>query len=145
MKFKDANVTPAEPKSTENKKPRIKLNRYQIISIVCASILVALSLGVGIYFIVKNKQNERKPREPLAVVLTMDNYNLITDGMSYSEVFDILGSGKQTPSPATGEISYTWADNNGRYIVITFEAEENAQGQLVPTIVKDKGQLGLEE
>ena len=144
MKFKDANVTPAETKPTENKKPKIKLNRYQVISIVCASILVALSLGVGIYFIVKNKQNERKPREPLAVVLTLANYDLIMEGMTYSEVVEILGTGKQSPSAATGQISYAWEDNNGRYVAITFTATRNAQNQLVPGTVIDKAQLGLE-
>lgn len=40
----------------QEKAPKRKLNVYQIVSIVCAALLVAIALGVGIYFIVKAVQ-----------------------------------------------------------------------------------------
>lgn len=137
--------TTAETNTAETKKPKIQLNRYQIISIVCASLLVALALGVGIYFIVKAAKEKDPGYTPPAVVLTADNYNQITNGMTYAEVFEILGSGKRSTNNEVGQLNYTWQDNSGHYIVITFTATagtgENAG--LVPGIVISKAQIGI--
>ncbi len=130
---------------TETKKPKIQLNRYQVISIICASLLVALALAVGIYFIVKNSEDDKPPYTP-PVVLTVENYNSITEGMTYEQVFAILGEGKRFGNNNPGELSYTWQDNGDRLIVVTFTAEDAQGGQgKVPGTVISKNQIGIIE
>ena len=145
MEEKNTNVTPAEVSSAETSKPKIKLNIYQIISIVCAGLLIAVGIGLGIYFAALNKAPERNPKDPLQAVLTLDNYNLITVGMTYDEVVDILGTGKRSTSSEAGQLNYIWEDNNDKYIIVTFSATTNAESELVPGIVIVKSQIGLIE
>lgn len=127
--------------------PKRKLNNYQILSIVCAALLVAIALGVGIYFIVKNAQENKlkNPTTPAQIeqVLTEENYNKINVGMPYSEVFKILGAGKQQPSEIENTINIVWEANSNRYIIITFTTSKNDKDELVFGNVVEKMQLGV--
>lgn len=125
--------------------PKRKLNVYQILSIVCAALLVAIALGVGIYFIVKEVQKNRPatPGIQIEKVLTEENYNKINVGMPYSEVFKILGAGKQQPSEIENTINIVWEANSNRYIIITFTTSKNDKDELVFGNVVEKMQLGV--
>ena len=129
----------------QEKAPKRKLNVYQIVSIVCASLLVAIALGVGIYFIVKEVQKNRPatPGTQIEQVLTEENYNKINVGMPYSEVFKILGAGKQQPSEIENTINIVWEANSNRYIIITFTTSKNDKDELVFGNVVEKMQLGV--
>ena len=129
----------------QEKAPKRKLNVYQIVSIVCASLLVAIALGVGIYFIVKEVQKNRPatPGIQIEKVLTEENYNKINVGMPYSEVFKILGAGKQQPSEIENTINIVWEANSNRYIIITFTTSKNDKDELVFGNVVEKMQLGV--
>lgn len=129
----------------QEKAPKRKLNVYQIVSIVCASLLVAIALGVGIYFIVKEIQKNRPatPGTQIEQVLTEENYNKINVGMPYSEVFKILGAGKQQPSEIENTINIVWEANSNRYIIITFTTSKNDKDELVFGNVVEKMQLGV--
>lgn len=117
-------------------KPKRKLEKFQILNIVLASCLVALALGIAIYFIVANH------RTPLKEVLTPENYEEITVGMSYDDVFDLLGSGKRMASTDSDEVTYVWQSNNGKMIVVTFSATRSLGG-IKPNKVIDKGELNV--
>ena len=129
----------------QEKAPKRKLNVYQIVSIVCAALLVAIALGVGIYFIVKEVQKNRPatPGTQIEQVLTEENYNKISVGMPYSEVFKILGAGKQQPSEIENTINIVWEANSNRYIIITFTTSKNDKDELVFGNVVEKMQLGV--
>lgn len=129
----------------QEKAPKRKLNVYQILSIVCAALLVAIALGVGIYFIVKEVQKNRPatPGIQIEKVLTEENYNKINVGMPYSEVFKILGAGKQQPSEIENTINIVWEANSNRYIIITFTTSKNDKDELVFGNVVEKMQLGV--
>lgn len=129
----------------QEKAPKRKLNVYQIVSIVCAALLVAIALGVGIYFIVKEVQKNRPatPGTQIEQVLTEENYNKINVGMPYSEVFKILGAGKQQPSEIENTINIVWEANSNRYIIITFTTSKNDKDELVFGNVVEKMQLGV--
>lgn len=129
----------------QEKAPKRKLNVYQIVSIVCAALLVAIALGVGIYFIVKEVQKNRPatPGIQIEKVLTEENYNKINVGMPYSEVFKILGAGKQQPSEIENTINIVWEANSNRYIIITFTTSKNDKDELVFGNVVEKMQLGV--
>lgn len=129
----------------QEKAPKRKLNVYQIVSIVCAALLVAIALGVGIYFIVKEIQKNRPatPGTQIEQVLTEENYNKINVGMPYSEVFKILGAGKQQPSEIENTINIVWEANSNRYIIITFTTSKNDKDELVFGNVVEKMQLGV--
>ena len=129
----------------QEKAPKRKLNVYQIVSIVCAALLVAIALGVGIYFIVKDVQKNRPatPGIQIEKVLTEENYNKINVGMPYSEVFKILGAGKQQPSEIENTINIVWEANSNRYIIITFTTSKNDKDELVFGNVVEKMQLGV--
>lgn len=129
----------------QEKAPKRKLNVYQILSIVCAALLVAIALGVGIYFIVKEIQKNRPatPGTQIEQVLTEENYNKISVGMPYSEVFKILGAGKQQPSEIENTINIVWEANSNRYIIITFTTSKNDKDELVFGNVVEKMQLGV--
>lgn len=129
----------------QEKAPKRKLNVYQIVSIVCAALLVAIALGVGIYFIVKAVQKNRPatPGTQIEQVLTEENYNKINVGMPYSEVFKILGAGKQQPSEIENTINIVWEANSNRYIIITFTTSKNDKDELVFGNVVEKMQLGV--
>ena len=129
----------------QEKAPKRKLNVYQIVSIVCAALLVAIALGVGIYFIVKDVQKNRPatPGTQIEQVLTEENYNKISVGMPYSEVFKILGAGKQQPSEIENTINIVWEANSNRYIIITFTTSKNDKDELVFGNVVEKMQLGV--
>lgn len=129
----------------QEKAPKRKLNVYQIVSIVCAALLVAIALGVGIYFIVKTVQKNRPatPGTQIEQVLTEENYNKISVGMPYSEVFKILGAGKQQPSEIENTINIVWEANSNRYIIITFTTSKNDKDELVFGNVVEKMQLGV--
>lgn len=150
--MEDKNIL--ENKSTENEttenettnvKVKEKLNGYQILSIVLASILVALALGVGIYFIIKNAQENKNPNTltPLESRLTEENYNKITVGMTYEQVFAIMGEGKRTDSEDVNSINIVWQGNNSKIIVVTFSVVINNKGELVPNTVTSKAQSGI--
>ena len=137
---------PIVESTNTTKKPKIQLNRYQVISIVCASLLVALALGVGIYFIVKKVQEENvPPHTPPAVVLNETNYNQIAVGMTYEQVFALIGDGKRASNDNVNQLTYMWQDNGGRYIIVTFTAEDAPAGQQgkVPGTVIEKNQIGV--
>ena len=137
---------PIVESTNTTKKPKIQLNRYQVISIVCASLLVALSLAVGIYFIVKKAQEEDvPPHTPPAVVLNETNYNQIAVGMTYEQVFALIGDGKRASNANVNQLTYMWQDNGGRYIIVTFTAEDAPAGQQgkVPGTVIEKSQIGV--
>lgn len=129
----------------QEKAPKRKLNVYQILSIVCAALLVAIALGVGIYFIVKEVQKNRPatPGTQIEQVLTEENYNKINVGMPYSEVFKILGAGKQQPSEIENTINIVWEANSNKYIIITFTTSKNDKDELVFGNVVEKMQLGV--
>lgn len=129
----------------QEKAPKRKLNNYQIVSIVCAALLVAIALGVGIYFIVKEVQKNRPatPGTQIEQVLTEENYNKINVGMPYSEVFKILGAGKQQPSEIENTINIVWEANSNKYIIITFTTSKNDKDELVFGNVVEKMQLGV--
>jgi hypothetical protein len=63
--------------------------------------------------------------------LTMERYNQIKDGMSYSEVADILGSGgTETMSSGTGKYkvtSYKWEGDNYEFITVIFMGDKMTQ------------------
>lgn len=125
--------------TTENvNQPKRKLNGYQILNIVLASVLVALALGAGIYFLVKALNKE----DPLTPVLNAENYNQVVVDMTYDDVIDIFGAGKRTESTGTNQVTYIWQDNGGRIMVITFTANRTAAG-LVPQKVLEKAQSGI--
>lgn len=128
--------------------PKRKLNNYQILSIVCAALLVAIALGVGIYFIVKNAQENKlkNPTTPAQIeeVLTEENYNKINVGMSYTEVFNILGEGKrQTNNDGNQTMNVVWEANNSKYIIVTFTTSKNDENEIVLGTVVEKMQLGV--
>ena len=129
----------------QEKAPKRKLNVYHILSIVCAALLVAIALGVGIYFIVKEVQKNRPatPGTQIEQVLTEENYNKINVGMPYSEVFKILGAGKQQPSEIENTINIVWEANSNKYIIITFTTSKNDKDELVFGNVVEKMQLGV--
>lgn len=118
--------------------PKRKLNRYQILNIVLISLLVALALGVGIYYLVKALD---KP-DPVLPVLTPENYEQVVVDMSYDDVIDIFGAGKRTEASGANEVDYIWQDNGGRIMIITFKANKTVAG-LVPTKVLEKAQYGI--
>ena len=137
---------PVVESTNTTKKPKIQLNRYQVISIVCASLLVALALAVSIYFIVKKAQEEDvPPHTPPAVVLNAENYNQITVGMTYEQVFALIGDGKRASNDNIDQLTYMWQDNGGRYIIITFSAVDAPAGQQgkVAGSVLEKNQIGI--
>ncbi len=130
----------------QEKAPKRKLNVYQIVSIVCAALLVAIALGVGIYFIVKEVQKNRPatPGIQIEQVLTEENYNKINVGMSYTEVFNILGEGKrQTNNDGNQTMNVVWEANNSKYIIVTFTVSKNDKNEIVLGTVVEKSQLGV--
>ena len=142
MKNKVENNTVNE----QEKAPKRKLNVYQIVSIVCAALLVAIALGVGIYFIVKEVQKNRPatPGTQIEQVLTEENYNKINVGMSYTEVFNILGEGKrQTNNDGNQTMNVVWEANNSKYIIVTFTVSKNDKNEIVLGTVVEKSQLGV--
>ncbi len=140
-------------------KTREKLNKYQILSIVLASIMVALAVGVGIYFISANskKSDDKSEDTPTNIEswLTLEKYNSITVGMTYKQVFDTLGEGRrQAGSEAIDEgkykykISFVWEGNSGQVIVLKFKVEgfekTKTVDQIAEGIVVNKYQVGLD-
>ena len=134
VKNNSANVETAE--GNVEAKPKRKLNKFQILNIVLASCLVAIALGISIYFIVANH------RTPLKEVLTPENYEEITVGMSYDDVFDLLGAGKRMASAGSDEVTYVWQSNNGKMIVVTFSATRSLGGIKADKVI-DKGELNV--
>ena len=73
--------------------------------------------------------------------VTKENYDKVTNGISYSQVQKILGSGKDDSSHAGTSISapgigatsksndviYVWEDDNGGKIVIIFQDDKVVQ------------------
>lgn len=123
-------------------KPKKKLNKEQKLCIILAAVLVAFALGVGIYFIVQ-RVIALKNDTPIEEVLTVENYNKITNGMTYEQVFAILGDGRRTVNTEEQTISYVWEANSSKYIVVNFSATKNAKNELVPVAVTSKAELGV--
>ncbi len=123
-----------QPVATETK-PEPKLNKYQVMSIVFASLLALVIVGFVIYGAVKNY------RKPLEEVLTPENYAEIVVDMKYNDVVNLLGEGRRMGSEVN-EVTYVWQSNNDKMIVVTFTGvKEN--GKLVPKVVKEKAQLNV--
>ena len=133
------NVETPQTDTTNKKHKIIELNRYQVMSIVFASLLVVFILTVGIVLIVKN---HKPPRTPLAELLTEENYNKIEEGQTLQQVTDIFGAGRQT-STSNNEIVYVWESNTGKYLVVTFTVVRDSDNKLVAGVVKEKGQSGI--
>lgn len=117
-------------------KPKHKLNKFQIINIVLVSCLTVIVLATTIYFIVGNRN------KPLEEVLTPANYEQIEVGMTYDDVFDILGSGKRMASTGSNQVTYVWQSNKGKMIIVVFSITKDNSG-IKPDKVVDKAESNV--
>lgn len=141
MKVESTIAEQSKPVEVNNSSKK-KLNKYQIISIVCVSVMLALLLATGIYFIVKNNR-DKAGSKPLAQILTETNYNKIEVGQTYKQVTDIFGAGRRTSSEVTDQVTYIWETNNGKVLVITFTATRDKNNKIVAGTVIEKSQIGI--
>ena len=65
--------------------------------------------------------------------------------MTYEQVFALIGDGKRASNANVNQLTYMWQDNGGRYIIVTFTAEDAPNGQQgkVPGTVIEKSQIGV--
>ena len=86
------------------------------LKIVICVILLGI-LGVGLAGALKGKVNAGK--------LNRENYDKIQEGMSHSEVAEILGSSGKTMNVSIQGKMYNWTnEGTGAWIRITFSADD---------------------
>ena len=78
----------------------------------------------------KESDDTAQPTTTQNTKVTVENYNLITIGMSYTQVVSILGTGVQVNST-----TYSWSADNTNSIVITLVFNNNT--------VQTRSQTGL--
>ena len=75
-----------------------------------------------------NTANTKPAGSSSSAVLTMEKYNRLKNGMSYTEAVEILGSeGEELSSSEVGKfknVTYKWAGENYSFVIATFQNDK---------------------